>query len=160
MFGLRTLTSTLFAAFVLSSSSVATPLPAATAAIIKPQEFDVYTPSISAPNASTIWQPGETQVVTWSTADLDDTGKEAVGYLLLGYLENDSENLDIKHPLATGFHLGDGQTTVTVPNVPTRDDYIVVLLGDSGNTSPQFTIQNPQTSVSSSSASSTATASA
>lgn len=95
MFGLRTLTSTLFAALAVSSGSLATPLPAATAALIRPQEFDVYTPSISAPNASTVWQPGETQIVSWNTDNLDDAGKATVGYLLLGYLENDSENLDI-----------------------------------------------------------------
>jgi hypothetical protein len=62
------------------------------------------------------------------------------------------------NPLATNFKLTDGQVQITVPNVPTRRDYIVVgefllfrhrlavqpafleVFGDSGNASPQFTI--------------------
>ena len=77
------------------------------------------------------------------------------GVILLGYMENDSENLDIggsppftlinksfltcapsvpltDHPLATGFPLKDGKVTVEVPTViDSTKDYFVVLFGDS-----------------------------
>ena len=67
----------------------------------------------------------------------------------------------IDNPLAQGFQLDDGQVTFTVPSVPTKNNYIVAraylmllarssvrfllyshraVIGDSGNISPQFTI--------------------
>ena len=68
-------------------------------------------------------------------------------------------------PLATDINYADGKAQITVPNVPTRDDYIVVrkymqlnsrfynfvtfdtvVFGDSGNASPQFTIINDSSS--------------
>ena len=66
---------------------------------------------------------------------------------MLGFLFNNSENLMLgvlwqcsptsshhnviirvcsANPLATNFKLTDGQVQITVPNVPTRRDYIVV----------------------------------
>ncbi|KAF8655828.1 hypothetical protein AX16_002913 [Volvariella volvacea WC 439] len=44
-------------------------------------------------------------------------------------------------PLAEGFMLRDGQVEITVPDFPPRDNYIVVLMGDSGNSSPEFRIE-------------------
>lgn len=65
----------------------------------------------------------------------------------------------VEHPLATGFPITSGAVNVTVPDVVDRDDYIVIrefsslirwrleihltcdtVFGDSGNTSPKFTI--------------------
>ncbi|PPR07270.1 hypothetical protein CVT26_012430 [Gymnopilus dilepis] len=58
-------------------------------------------------------------------------------------MENNSENLDIAHPLATGFPLTTGSVKVVLPkNVTARDDYFVVLFGDSGNKSPKFKIHH------------------
>lgn len=85
---------TVLTAFALSLGVAAIPTPA-TSATIQPHQFDVYTPAITAPNATTVWQPGQTQIVSWSIEGLDAQGKNTSGYLLLGYLENDSENLDI-----------------------------------------------------------------
>lgn len=68
-------------------------------------------------------------------------------------------------PLATNINYNVGQVQITVPNVPTRSDYIVVckwmscyyihdkpcsmlltVFGDSGNASPEFTIINDASS--------------
>jgi len=64
------------------------------------------------------------------------------GRILLGWLADNSMNLQMDSPLAEGFWLRDGQADITVPSVPERNDYIVVLMGDSGNQSPTFTIQS------------------
>jgi hypothetical protein len=45
------------------------------------------------------------------------------------------------HPLAEGFDIRDGHRTIRVPDVPPRNNYIVVVMGDSGNRSPEFTIE-------------------
>ena len=61
-----------------------------------------------------------------------------------------------EHPLAQNFKLRDGSVDITVPNLPPRTDYLIVckfiskmliisvyifaVMGDSGNTSPQFAI--------------------
>lgn len=45
-------------------------------------------------------------------------------------------------PLATGFPITMGRAEITVPSVTTRNSYILVLFGDSGNASPRFTINN------------------
>jgi hypothetical protein len=45
------------------------------------------------------------------------------------------------HPLAEGFDIRDSQRTIRVPDVPPRNNYIVVVMGDSGNRSPEFTIE-------------------
>ncbi|EIW81344.1 hypothetical protein CONPUDRAFT_82328 [Coniophora puteana RWD-64-598 SS2] len=114
---------------------------------------DVVDPPITSPNASTVWHAGETQTVTWSTDNLPSQQTTSTGMLVLGYQFNNSENLMLDSPLATGFQYTDGQAQITVPDVPTRNDYIVVLFGDSGNASPQFTIIGSSSSSTSSSTS-------
>jgi len=107
---------------------------------------DVVSPPITSPTAGAIWNVGQTQTVTWNTAGLPVNQTNPVGMLVLGYLFNNSENLMLNSPLATNINYSTGQVQITVPNVPTRSDYIVVLFGDSGNASPQFTIINDATS--------------
>lgn len=67
-----------------------------------------------------------------------------------------SQRRSPESPLAENFTIGTGRANITVPNVPTREDYIVVLFGDrcvfasstfplpltlcSGNASPKFKI--------------------
>lgn len=46
----------------------------------------------------------------------------------------------IARPLATKFSIRQGRVWFQLPYVKTRDDYIVVLMGDSGNASHMFTI--------------------
>ncbi|KAH9936223.1 uncharacterized protein B0H18DRAFT_1081901 [Fomitopsis serialis] len=100
----------------------------------------LWSADISAPNIFTTWQVGSTQTIKWDPSQVPQTAANHTGVVLLGYYENDSENLDTQTPLVTGFQISDGQVDITVPNVPTRNDYIVVLFGNSGNASPTFTI--------------------
>jgi len=125
-----TLVSTLFA---FAATAVASP--------ITPQELDVFSPTITSPTAAVVWQAGTTHNVTWATSNIPADKQNSTGLILLGHIANNSENLNITHPLASGFLLNKGFVPVTIPvdTVP-RDDYVVVLFGDSGNTSPEFSI--------------------
>jgi hypothetical protein len=103
---------------------------------------DVAVPPVTEPSDKTVWKVGSKQTVKWDTSNLPP--KENItnihGTVLLGFLTDDSENLMSDTPLAKGFSLLDGQVEITVPNVEPRDDYIVALIGNSGNISPKFTI--------------------
>lgn len=64
---------------------------------VENEKRDVFNPEITYPTSSTLWNVGERHNVTWSIANAPpgfpiDT---ATGTLLLGFLANDSENLDI-----------------------------------------------------------------
>ncbi|KAG6377238.1 hypothetical protein JVT61DRAFT_1292 [Boletus reticuloceps] len=107
---------------------------------------DVVDPPITSPTASTIWHVGQTQTVTWNSTGLPVNQTNPIGMLVLGYLFNNSEHLMLNSPLATNLNYSVGQAQITVPNVPTRSDYIIVLFGDSGNASPEFTIINDASS--------------
>ncbi|KAF8158533.1 hypothetical protein B0H34DRAFT_463300 [Crassisporium funariophilum] len=126
--------STFFTAVLLATASVAAPINA-------PQELIVFSPHIISPKASVAWPRGSRQVVRWNTTGIPTQNAAATGLVLLGYSENGSENLDIDHPLASGFHITAGAVNVTMPKgIPARDNYFVVLFGDSGNKSPKFKI--------------------
>ncbi|KAG6908312.1 hypothetical protein DXG01_005348 [Tephrocybe rancida] len=78
------------------------------------------------------------------------------GMVVLGHLgATGGLNLDLDHPLAQNFKLRVGKVEITVPSVPPRDDYIIVLFGDSGNSSPAFAITRITNSTSSTTKSST-----
>ncbi|KAI9458388.1 hypothetical protein BJY52DRAFT_1097319, partial [Lactarius psammicola] len=65
--------------------------------------------------------------VVWDTDNIPPSGKNNIGTILLGYFDHDdSEHLDLRHPLATGFLLTAGDQSVTVPNVPLRDTYVII----------------------------------
>ncbi|KAI0766378.1 hypothetical protein BD413DRAFT_152317 [Trametes elegans] len=89
---------------------------------------DVFVPPVTSPAEGDIWKIGENYTVTW------DTSSAPVNITNKGGL------LDIENPLAKGFDILQGEVNVTVPDVEPGDDYTVVLFGDSGNNSPQFTI--------------------
>ncbi|KAG6809412.1 hypothetical protein H0H92_000337 [Tricholoma furcatifolium] len=125
---------------------------------------DVFSPTITSPNASTVWPVGTQQTVTWETDNIPPASQltDPNGMVVLGYLgSNGGYNLDIgenvfytllvshikacglimiDNPLAQDFPLTQGEVDITVPNVTPRDDYIIVLFGDSGNASPAFAI--------------------
>ncbi|KAG6889876.1 hypothetical protein C0995_013850 [Termitomyces sp. Mi166 len=104
---------------------------------------DVFSPHITSPNETTIWPVGTQQTVTWETDNIppDSQLTDPNGKVVLGHLgPTGGLNLDLDHPLAQNFKLRVGHVQVTVPSVPPRDDYIIVLFGDSGNTSPTFAI--------------------
>ncbi|KZV73717.1 hypothetical protein PENSPDRAFT_574160 [Peniophora sp. CONT] len=103
----------------------------------------VWAPKVTVPDAQTVWKAGAQETIRWDTsnAPADPTSTTAVIYL--GYFTSDGsgdENLDTEHLLATDVDLSTGDYTITVPSVPHRDTYIVALVGDSGNISPEFTI--------------------
>ncbi|XP_006462392.1 hypothetical protein AGABI2DRAFT_193549 [Agaricus bisporus var. bisporus H97] len=103
---------------------------------------DVVNPTITEPHDGTVWVVGEKEMVTWKTDNFppDSQITNPEGRVILGHLENDSLNLQLDHPLAANFSIRDGQVQITVPDVPPREDYIIVLMGDSGNASPAFAI--------------------
>ncbi|KAF8519173.1 hypothetical protein JB92DRAFT_2899627 [Gautieria morchelliformis] len=104
------------------------------------QARDVFDPPITSPKAGDVFTAGQTITVTWDTSSIP-AGTPNEGELVLGRLEANSENLDIDHPLATGFLLTDGYHEITFPyNLTTASNYILDLFGDSGNISPTFTI--------------------
>ncbi|KAF7298885.1 hypothetical protein MIND_00836500 [Mycena indigotica] len=107
----------------------------------------VFNPPILIPNETTAWTAGSVETVTWNATGIPEG---VPGKLQLGFLTSESENLSVI--LAQGFNLTDEKVQITVPNVVTRSNYIIVLFGDSGNRSPEFTIKG-SSSPSSSSAS-------
>ncbi|SJL04100.1 uncharacterized protein ARMOST_07459 [Armillaria ostoyae] len=96
---------------------------------------DVYSPPITSPDANTVWTVNTTQTVTWDTsnAPVNISNRASIwlrkGDFTFGPVE-----------LAVDFDLRSGEQDVTVPSVVEGDDYIIVLFGDSGNWSPEFTI--------------------
>ncbi|KAJ7288151.1 hypothetical protein C8J57DRAFT_1279248 [Mycena rebaudengoi] len=103
----------------------------------------VYSPAIIAPDASTKWMRSTKVAVTWSTSDIPKDITNPKGTILIGRLKDGSSNehLDLKHPLANGIDIRAGNYTITVPDVAAGSDYIIVLMGDSGNRSQKFSIQ-------------------
>ncbi|KAF9465827.1 hypothetical protein BDZ94DRAFT_1296310 [Collybia nuda] len=106
------------------------------------QNFIVYSPHITSPKASTTWALGSTHNITWETSDIPHEKRGSNGLILLGYVGNGaSEHLDIDHPLASSFPIEKGYVLVRMPkNTPCRNDYFIVLFGDSGNKSPKFRV--------------------
>lgn len=109
----------------------------------------VYNPNITSPSSSTVWVAGQTVTVTWDTSDLPPEATNYKGLIKLGYLPADgSGGENLKWQLADGFPIKDGQTQVTLPaDLQGRNDYIVVVFGDSGNASEKFTIKAKSSSL-------------
>jgi hypothetical protein len=106
-------------------------------------ERDVWAPRVTSPSATTVWECLSNQTVTWDTSNAPANVTNPIGTLLLGFINPDNsggENLDVDHPLAQGFPLTAGSAEITVPVVPTKVNYIVVLIGDSGDASERFRI--------------------
>ncbi|KAL5519896.1 hypothetical protein ACEPAG_1556 [Sanghuangporus baumii] len=103
---------------------------------------DIANPPVISPNASTVWVVGQAQTVLWDTSDLPQQITNLQGVVVLGFLNDSSgnEHLMIDSPLASGFDIRSGQVNIVVPDVEPRTDYIIALMGDSGNISDEFTI--------------------
>ncbi|KAF9046750.1 hypothetical protein BJ165DRAFT_1594087 [Panaeolus papilionaceus] len=130
----------LFTSFI-ASVLLATASLTSAAPINAPQELIVFSPPITYPTAAEAWRTGTQQTVKWNTAGLPVQKNSNTGVLLLGHMANGSENLDVDHPLASGFPINTGSVQFTLPkNIPEGSDYFVVLFGDSGNKSPKFKI--------------------
>ncbi|ORZ12677.1 hypothetical protein BCR42DRAFT_419748 [Absidia repens] len=104
----------------------------------------VLNPKITSPTADTKWRAGDKRTITWDTEHVVGGPIPASykGTLKLGYLDpKDSPNEHLKWDLASGFPLNKGSQVVTLPaDLETKRTYIIVLMGNSGNASPQFTI--------------------
>ncbi|KAK0466909.1 uncharacterized protein EV420DRAFT_1506060, partial [Desarmillaria tabescens] len=96
---------------------------------------DVYVPPITSPDASTVWTVNTTQTVTWDVSDPPVNITNRYGLIMLR-----KDGLTTPLILANGFDILLGNFEVTVPWVVEGDDYSIVLFGDSGNWSPDFTI--------------------
>ncbi|KZT73853.1 hypothetical protein DAEQUDRAFT_644010, partial [Daedalea quercina L-15889] len=95
----------------------------------------IWDPEILTPNAQTVWVQGQTYEVTWDTANPPANVSNPYGQVLLG-------KGGVEAVLASDFALTDGSVEVTVPTgLEPGSDYEVILFGDSGNISPEFTIQ-------------------
>ncbi|KZT73859.1 hypothetical protein DAEQUDRAFT_721322 [Daedalea quercina L-15889] len=101
-----------------------------------PVRRDVWDPQILSPNASTVWVVGQTYNVTWNTTDAPAHITNSIGTVVLA--TNGTE--DYENPLAANFSILLGSISITVPDVEPGSDYAIVLFGDSGNFSPDFTI--------------------
>ncbi|KAJ1023121.1 hypothetical protein NDA16_003274 [Ustilago loliicola] len=103
----------------------------------------VYNPHITQPTSSSIWVAGKTYQVKWDTSDQPAEAENYTGMIKLGFLPDNGEGgYNLYWTLTDGFLIRDGKTSVTLPqDLEERSDYIVVLLGDSGNKSEKFTIK-------------------
>ncbi|KIJ36379.1 hypothetical protein M422DRAFT_102442, partial [Sphaerobolus stellatus SS14] len=116
-------------AIALSAVS-ATPTPAA---------LDVFDPPIIKPDAHTVWHAGTqhnsmTFYICRDTSTAPAQITNPIGSVILRTL-NSILNI------SSGFSILDGSHRIQLPaDLPTRKDYMIVLFGDSGNTSPSFTI--------------------
>ncbi|KAI9361327.1 hypothetical protein BD770DRAFT_383198 [Pilaira anomala] len=108
----------------------------------------VINPKINVPNSGTKWRAGQTVTIQWDTNFFDGESnvpipEYATGMIKLGYFENgDKYNEHLYWDLASGFSLASGAQSVTLPTtLDTKTTYIIVLMGNSGNASPEFTIR-------------------
>lgn len=121
--------------------------PDADSAAAELQKRIVYNPPVTTPSSNTVWHAGRTETVRW-TVDQDDIPANAKNYegtIKLGYLSKEDKDggYHLYWTLASNFPITDGEADVTLPaDLEPRDDYIIVLLGDSGNRSKKFTIKN------------------
>lgn len=99
------------------------------------QKRDVFVPPVVDPHQGTVWYAGQQEVVVWDTsnAPANITNSEGIIYLVVDNL------IDFDYELASNFNILDGKVQVTVPTVSTGT-YAIVLFGDSGNFSQNFTI--------------------
>ncbi|KAI0712265.1 hypothetical protein C8Q76DRAFT_482408 [Earliella scabrosa] len=114
--------------FVLSLLAVVSALPLAVR--------DVFVPPVTSPSTGTVWTIGSQQNVTWDATNPPAQVTNPIGRVVLAK----AGRLDFENPIASNFSIFDGFVTVTVPDVEPGTDYTVVLFGDSGNNSEEFTI--------------------
>ncbi|KAI0737539.1 hypothetical protein C8Q80DRAFT_1114968 [Daedaleopsis nitida] len=103
------------------------------------EQRDIWVPDILYPHYQTVWYSGQIHNVTWDLSHKPADVSDPIGTITLrkGGIAQASEFV-----VAENFPLADGHVEVTVPGVLSGDDYQLVLIGDSGNVSPMFTILN------------------
>ncbi|KAG7443491.1 uncharacterized protein BT62DRAFT_903123 [Guyanagaster necrorhizus] len=96
---------------------------------------DVFVPPILYPHSGTVWTINERHNVTWDTSNAPVNITNSKGLIMLR-----KDNMATPLILAEGFNILLGRFEITVPWVVEGDDYSLVLFGDSGNWSENFTI--------------------
>lgn len=104
---------------------------------------DVWVPPVTSPTASAVWEVGGSYQVTWDTSTKPAKVTNPTGKIYLGHVEKGGGVSQDANPLISGFQLSDGEVSVMVPDDTVPGTYVVVLYGDSGNYSPQFSIKKP-----------------
>lgn len=101
----------------------------------------VYNPTITAPTSGQSFPAGSKTTVTWSVDGLPDSLKDSKVEIRLGYAPSkDDPGYHEKWELGH-FPIQDAKAEVTLPSdLEPRSDYLFVVLGDSGNFSPHFTV--------------------
>jgi len=128
-------TSFLFITIILISNAFsATASPSPSPSVL--QKRDAFVPPITYPTNTTVWNNGEMHNVTWDISQAPVNITDRFG----GRIQLRAGGLTTSVVLADNFDILLGTYPVTVPWVITGDDYQLVLFGDSGNFSPEFTI--------------------
>ncbi|EIW74559.1 hypothetical protein CONPUDRAFT_85739 [Coniophora puteana RWD-64-598 SS2] len=105
-------------------------------AVVLARPMDVYAPKVTSPDSDSIWSAGKNYTITWDASSPPKQITNPIGHIILRANGVSWTNTT----LAKGFNITDGTVQVTAPDVPTGTHYSVVLFGDSGNWSPDFTI--------------------
>jgi len=124
-------------AFFLGLIAVANSMP------VSLETRDVFVPPIKKPHAGTVWKIGHNATVTWKTKDAPVNITNSIGMVVLAQNGSifTSQPGGLDDPLASNFSIRLGRIEFVVPEVPAANDYQIVLFGDSGNFSPEFTIK-------------------
>ncbi|KAI0647760.1 hypothetical protein C8Q79DRAFT_924861 [Trametes meyenii] len=128
-----------------------------TATLGKPLDLsrrDSVAPPITNPAAGTVWKTGETQMVTWDVAAMHGARpSNPLGRLILGTVSSDGEedlmfvrslivNMS-ESPLLSGFLILAGKVSLTLPSLPSGDNYVLCVFGSTLDVSHPFTIVGP-----------------
>ncbi|KAI9060463.1 hypothetical protein FKP32DRAFT_1632356 [Trametes sanguinea] len=97
----------------------------------------VFTPPVTYPHAGTVWFKGQTHNVTWDTSDAPANITDRFGSRIQLRKGDTTTPLILQQ----NFDILLGRIEVVVPWVLPDTDYSLVLFGDSGNFSPEFSIQ-------------------
>ncbi|KAF5388910.1 hypothetical protein D9757_005060 [Collybiopsis confluens] len=98
-------------------------------------QLDVFSPNITAPTASSVWTLGGQYNVTWITTNAPDNISNGASVVLGNNTRLTSRKL------AQGFDLRQGWVTVTCPDdIFPGNAYSIILFGDSGDQSAQFSV--------------------
>jgi len=100
------------------------------------QPRDVYVPPVLYPHQGTVWIVGSQHHVIWDTSNPPAKITNKDGQI---WLRKDGLTTVL---LAENFDILLGKYEITVPCVEDGNDYQIVLFGDSGNFSQEFTIKN------------------
>ena len=85
----------MFAKLFALAASAALVLGAPSALLPVEDDIILWSADITSPNLFSIWEAGSTQTISWIVNKVPQTGPNANGTVLLGYAENNSENLDL-----------------------------------------------------------------